>query len=100
MTLLTHPWLKDSNRLGLCIPGFAVSPSNPASSNQEISRQLHLCKSVVAFATAELASNEFESMMRAEPNGSRTTTEVLQSDTATIVFIRDYGEDQGSEIDA
>ncbi|KAI3516039.1 hypothetical protein L1887_14948 [Cichorium endivia] len=88
--------------LSLFSIGVAVSPSNPASSIQEISRQLRLCKPVVAFATAELASkllevgfrnpvvvldsNEFESMMRAEPNGSRTKTEVLQSDTAAILY--------------
>ncbi|KAI3780049.1 hypothetical protein L2E82_09911 [Cichorium intybus] len=88
--------------LSLFSIGVAVSPSNPASSIHEISRQLRLCKPVVAFATAELASkllevgfrnpvvvldsNEFESMMRAEPNGSRTKTEVLQSDTAAILY--------------
>ncbi|KAL4573857.1 hypothetical protein LXL04_020677 [Taraxacum kok-saghyz] len=88
--------------LSLFSLGVVVSPSNPASSTQEISRQLRLCKPVVAFATVESAnkllevgfpnpvvvidSNEFVSMMRAEPNGSETKIEVLQSDTAAILY--------------
>ncbi|CAH1433840.1 unnamed protein product [Lactuca virosa] len=88
--------------LSLFSLGVVVSPSNPASSIQEISRQLRLCKPAVAFATAESAnkllevgfpnpvvvidSNEFESMMRTKPNGSETKIEVLQSDTAAILY--------------
>ncbi|KVI05766.1 AMP-binding, conserved site-containing protein [Cynara cardunculus var. scolymus] len=88
--------------LSLLSIGVAVSPSNPVSSVLEVSRQIRLCKPAVAFATAESAqkllevgftnpvvmigSNEFESMMRDEPNGGRPKTEVSQSDTAAILY--------------
>ncbi|KAL4571489.1 hypothetical protein LXL04_018249 [Taraxacum kok-saghyz] len=88
--------------LSLFSLGVVVSPLNPASSTQEISRQLRLCKQVVAFATVESAnkllevgfpnpvvvidSNEFVSMMRAELNGSESKIDVLQSDTAAILY--------------
>lgn len=79
--------------------GVAISPSNPASSRPEVSRQIQLCKPVVAFSTAETAekipslrlgtvlldSAEFESMMTSEV-GELRRVEVSQSDTATILY--------------
>jgi 4-coumarate--CoA ligase len=79
--------------------GVVVSPSNPASTNSEISRQIHLCKPVVAFATSDtvakipslrygtvlLDSPEFESMMTC-PIGEFRQVSVNQSDTATILY--------------
>ncbi|KAL4558769.1 hypothetical protein LXL04_036971 [Taraxacum kok-saghyz] len=46
--------------LSLFSLGVAVSPSNPASSTQEISRQLRLCRLVVAFAIVESANKLLE----------------------------------------
>ncbi|PON82803.1 2,3-dihydroxybenzoate-AMP ligase [Trema orientale] len=81
--------------------GVAVSPSNPASTAAEISRQIQLCKPIVAFATAETAakipslrygtvlldSAEFESMMTTSREiGESRRVEVGQSDTATILY--------------
>lgn len=79
--------------------GAVISPSNPASSDSEISRQIQLCKPAVAFATSETAakipslrygvvlidSPEFESMMTSEI-GEFRRVEVSQSDTATILY--------------
>ncbi|EXB94981.1 4-coumarate--CoA ligase-like 9 [Morus notabilis] len=79
--------------------GVVISPSNPASSDSEISRQIQLCKPVVAFATLETApkipslrygvvlldSPEFESMMT-NRIGEFRRVKVRQSDTATILY--------------
>uniref|UniRef100_A0A803PHE9 4-coumarate--CoA ligase n=1 Tax=Cannabis sativa TaxID=3483 RepID=A0A803PHE9_CANSA len=79
--------------------GVVVSPANPASTTAEISRQIQLCKPIVAFAIAETAgkvpslrlgtvlldSDEFESMMTSEI-GELRRVEVNQSDTATILY--------------
>ncbi|KAL4577634.1 hypothetical protein LXL04_013744 [Taraxacum kok-saghyz] len=46
--------------LSLFSLGVVISPLNPASSTQEISRQLRLCKQVVAFATVESANKLLE----------------------------------------
>ncbi|KAI3733379.1 hypothetical protein L6452_12822 [Arctium lappa] len=90
--------------LSLFSIGVVISPSNPVSSVQEISRQIDLCKPAVAFATVEsihklleagfsnqislIGSNEFESMMRTgdRTNGGGSETEVFQYDTAAILY--------------
>lgn len=81
--------------------GVTISPSNPACTKTEISRQIHLCKPVVAFAASETAdkipplrygtvlleSSEFESMMtdgRTVECSHRVV--VHQSDTAAILY--------------
>jgi acyl-CoA synthetase (AMP-forming)/AMP-acid ligase II len=82
--------------------GVTVSPSNPASTNPEISRQIHLSKPVVAFATSATAhkipsslrygtvlldSAEFESMMTCPgPTPELPRARVNQSDTAAILY--------------
>lgn len=80
--------------------GVVISPSNPASTKPEISRQIHLCKPVVAFATSEtshkipslrygtvlLDSPEFESMMTNDLTVELHRVDVNQSDTATILY--------------
>ena len=79
--------------------GVMVSPSNPASTDSEISRQIELCKPVIAFATSSTAhkvpslkfstvvldSPEFHSMMTVETETLRPIR-VLQSDPATILY--------------
>lgn len=85
--------------------GVIVSPANPASSIQEITRQIQLCKPTIIFATTEtihknieiikfskqivlIDSNEFESMMQNESfvSFNKPKIEVLQSDTAAILY--------------
>ena len=79
--------------------GVVISPSNPASTKAEISRQIELSKPIVAFATTETAekipslrygtvlldSDEFKSMMTNKV-GEFRRVEVNQSDTATILY--------------
>ncbi|RXH72245.1 hypothetical protein DVH24_033783 [Malus domestica] len=88
--------------LSLLSLGVIVSPSNPASSSPEISRQIRICKPAVAFATSATAqkipnslrlgtilldSAEFESMMMTCPSSTESLrVEVKQSDTATILY--------------
>ncbi|KAM0984339.1 hypothetical protein ACFX15_011382 [Malus domestica] len=88
--------------LSLLYLGVIVSPSNPASSNPEISRQISLCNPAVAFATSDTAhkipnslrlgtvlldSSEFESMMLTCPSSTEwSQISVSQSDTATILY--------------
>ncbi|TQE09284.1 hypothetical protein C1H46_005219 [Malus baccata] len=88
--------------LSLLYLGVIVSPSNPANSNPEISRQISLCNPAVAFATSDTAhkipnslrlgtvlldSSEFESMMLTCPSSTEwSQISVSQSDTATILY--------------
>ncbi|PWA36071.1 AMP-dependent synthetase/ligase, AMP-binding enzyme C-terminal domain protein [Artemisia annua] len=89
--------------LSLFAIGVTVSPANPVSSIPEVSRQIHLCKPTVTFATLDsihkllevgfgnpivlIDSPEFESMMRViKSNGNLAKFEVLQSDTAAILY--------------
>ncbi|KAM1303764.1 hypothetical protein ACFX2F_021534 [Malus domestica] len=88
--------------LSLLSLGVIVSPSNPASSNPEVSHQISICRPTVAFATTATAhkipnslrlgtilldSAEFESMMMTYPSSAESLrTEVSQSDTATILY--------------
>lgn len=79
--------------------GVIVSPSNPASTESEISRQIELCKPVIAFATSSTAhkvpslkfstvvldSPEFHSMMTVE-TGNLRRVRVSQSDPAMILY--------------
>ncbi|GJW70116.1 hypothetical protein Tco_0127033 [Tanacetum coccineum] len=92
--------------LSLFAIGVTVSPANPVSSILEVSRQIHLCKPTVTFATLVsihkllevgfsnpivlIGSPEFESMMRVnKSNGNLTKIAVLQSDTAAILYSSD-----------
>ncbi|PQP92926.1 4-coumarate--CoA ligase-like 9 [Prunus yedoensis var. nudiflora] len=86
--------------LSLFSLGVIVSPSNPASSIPELSRQIHICKPAVAFATSATAhkihslrlgtflldSAEFESMMTSPAPAEPRRVQVSQSDTATILY--------------
>lgn len=79
--------------------GVIISPSNPASKESEISRQIELCKPVIAFATSTSAhkipslrhrtvildSQEFLSMMTIR-SGEYRKVQVSQSDPATILY--------------
>ncbi|KAK9272594.1 hypothetical protein L1049_002968 [Liquidambar formosana] len=80
--------------------GVVVSPANPASTESEISRQIELCKPVIAFATSAVAykvpntlrcqtvlidSPEFDSMMTSPVRGVNSV-EVSQSDLAAIMY--------------
>ncbi|KAF8390606.1 hypothetical protein HHK36_025133 [Tetracentron sinense] len=79
--------------------GVVISPSNPSSSKSEISRQIELCKPVIAFATSATAlklpslrhetvlidSPEFNSMMTI-PSEKLIRVEVLQSDPSAILY--------------
>ncbi|XP_057486512.1 4-coumarate--CoA ligase-like 9 [Actinidia eriantha] len=83
--------------LSLFSLGVIVSPSNPISSEPEVSRQIELCKPVIAFATANTAhkvtsirtilldSAEFESMMTTR-TGRTPRVNISQSDTAAILY--------------
>ncbi|KAK9277318.1 hypothetical protein L1049_006859 [Liquidambar formosana] len=85
--------------LSLFSLGVVISPSNPASTKPEISRQFELCKPVIAFATSAtvhkipslrygtilLDSPEFESMMTNQLEKLRRV-DVSQSDPATILY--------------
>ncbi|KAH7515533.1 hypothetical protein FEM48_Zijuj10G0036900 [Ziziphus jujuba var. spinosa] len=80
--------------------GVIISPSNPACTKPEISRQIHLCKPVIAFSTSETAdkipplqygtvlldSSEFESMMTNDTVEYSHRVVVRQSDAATILY--------------
>ncbi|KAL6294302.1 hypothetical protein ACE6H2_002444 [Prunus campanulata] len=86
--------------LSLFSLGVIVSPSNPASSIPDLSRQIHICKPAVAFATSATAhkihslrlgtvlldSAEFESMMTSPAAAEPRRVQVSQSDTATILY--------------
>ncbi|XP_071716563.1 4-coumarate--CoA ligase-like 9 [Rutidosis leptorrhynchoides] len=90
--------------LALFSIGVVVSPANPSSSIQEIARLLRICKPAVAFCTSEtvnkllnlgfsnqtvlIDSNEFELKMklRVELIEIKPKIEVLQSDTAAILY--------------
>ncbi|KAM7487173.1 hypothetical protein LguiB_024657 [Lonicera macranthoides] len=76
-----------------------VSPSNPASTISEISRQIQLCKPVIAFSTSDTAhklpslkyrtilldSAEFDSMMTS-PTANFNRVDVYQSEAAAIMY--------------
>ncbi|XP_004310199.1 PREDICTED: 4-coumarate--CoA ligase-like 6 isoform X1 [Fragaria vesca subsp. vesca] len=81
--------------------GVTVSPSNPASTTPEISRQIHLSRPVVAFATSAAAHNlpktlrvvlldslEFESMTMtsSSPPLELPRVRFQQSHTAAILY--------------
>ncbi|KAI3467677.1 hypothetical protein Pfo_024340 [Paulownia fortunei] len=89
--------------LSLLSLGAIVSPSNPLSSNSEISRQIQVSNPVIAFATSENASRlpalregtvlldspEFESLLLPFVSQSRdefVRVEVFQNDTAAILY--------------
>ncbi|KAL6969303.1 hypothetical protein U1Q18_029022 [Sarracenia purpurea var. burkii] len=85
--------------LALSSLGIIVSPSNPTSSESEISHQMKLCKPAIAFATSGtvhkipslchrtilLDSSEFEYMMTTD-SGNFFRENVVQSDTTAILF--------------
>lgn len=85
--------------LSLFSLGVIISPSNPASSIPEISRQIQLSKPVIAFATSDTAhklpslrhrvilldSPEFHSLMTVKTKNLRRVG-VTQSDTAAILY--------------
>ncbi|KAJ4960155.1 hypothetical protein NE237_020065 [Protea cynaroides] len=81
--------------------GVVIAPTNPTSTTYEISRQIQLCKPVIAFATAATAhklpslrhqmilldSPEFKSMLTSAEARSRfQKVEVTQSDPAVNLF--------------
>ncbi|XP_061989870.1 4-coumarate--CoA ligase-like 9 [Rosa rugosa] len=81
--------------------GVTVSPSNPASTTPEISRQIHLSRPVIAFATSATAhklpnslqygvvlldSPEFESMMTCAPATELPRVRFSQSHTAAVLY--------------
>ncbi|KAL8520169.1 hypothetical protein ACS0TY_010913 [Phlomoides rotata] len=84
--------------LSLLSLGAIVSPTNPLSSNSEISRQIQLCNPVIAFATSATASKlpalrqgtllldspDFESLLL--PCTEFDRVEVFQNDTAAILY--------------
>ncbi|KAK3040802.1 hypothetical protein RJ639_029146 [Escallonia herrerae] len=86
--------------LALYSLGVVVSPSNPASSPSDISRQIYLSKPAVAFATSDTAhklpclryktilldSPEFETMLNSTRYEGLELPEVFQSDTAAILY--------------
>ncbi|XAR50811.1 hypothetical protein NMG60_11005252 [Bertholletia excelsa] len=86
--------------LYLALSLVVVSPSNPASSVPEISRQIEISRPIVAFATCETAhkvpplrrrtilldSAEFEYMMTRPSQELPLSVEVSQSNTAAILF--------------
>ncbi|CAK9155804.1 unnamed protein product [Ilex paraguariensis] len=86
--------------LSLLSLGVIVSPSNPASSKTEISRQIQICKPVIAFVTSDTAhkvaslryrtifldSPEFESMTKSRTETSPQKIEVFPYDVAAIMF--------------
>lgn len=79
--------------------GVIISPSNPISTNHEISHQIRLSKPAIAFATSVTAhkipslrystilldSSEFESMMTTQL-GKPLRSDVYQSDPAAIMY--------------
>lgn len=79
--------------------GVVISPANPISTRSEISRQMELCKPVIAFSISAAAekipslyhrtviidSSEFESMMTG-PIRELVRVEVSQSDEAAIMY--------------
>lgn len=85
--------------LSLFSLGVIVSPSNPASTISEISRQIQLCKPVIAFSTSDTAhklpslkyrtilldSVEFDSIMTS-PTQNFNRVDVYQSDAAAIMY--------------
>ncbi|PRQ39966.1 putative AMP-dependent synthetase/ligase, AMP-binding enzyme domain-containing protein [Rosa chinensis] len=81
--------------------GVTVSPSNPASTTPEISRQIHLSRPVIAFATSATAhklpnslrygvvlldSPEFQSMMTCAPAPELPRVRFSQSHTAAVLY--------------
>ncbi|XP_059657733.1 4-coumarate--CoA ligase-like 9 isoform X2 [Cornus florida] len=86
--------------LSLFSIGVIVSPSNPTSSESEVSHQINLCKPAIAFATAATAhklpqlrhrtilldSAEFDSLLASQPGEFHDRVEVLQSDPAAILY--------------
>lgn len=89
--------------LSLLSLGAIVSPSNPLSSNSEISRQIRVCNPVIAFATSEnssklpalregtvvLDSPEFETLLLPCSNqsgGEFDRVEVFQDEIAAILY--------------
>ncbi|XP_074341514.1 4-coumarate--CoA ligase-like 9 isoform X2 [Apium graveolens] len=85
--------------LSLFAIGVIVSPSNPASSVSEVSRQVQLTTPVIAFATSETAhilpslkhppilldSPEFESLLHCEHKHQHRVV-IRQSDTAAVLY--------------
>ncbi|PIN26117.1 Acyl-CoA synthetase [Handroanthus impetiginosus] len=89
--------------LSLLSLGVIVSPSNPLSSNSEISRQIHVSNPAIAFATSENASRlpalrkgtvlldspEFESLLltcNSESRDEFVPVVVFLDDTAAILY--------------
>ncbi|XP_059657731.1 4-coumarate--CoA ligase-like 9 [Cornus florida] len=86
--------------LSLFSIGVIVSPSNPTSSESEVSYQIKLSKPVIAFATSAAArklpqlrhgtilldSAEFDSLLTSQSGEFRDRVEVLQSDPAAILY--------------
>ncbi|KAK4429706.1 4-coumarate--CoA ligase-like 9 [Sesamum alatum] len=89
--------------LSLLSLGAIVSPSNPLSSAPEVSRQIHVSKPVIAFATSETAarlpalrkgtilldSPEFESLLvpcSSPSHDEFVRAELFQHDTAAILY--------------
>ncbi|XP_010250798.1 PREDICTED: 4-coumarate--CoA ligase-like 9 [Nelumbo nucifera] len=80
--------------------GVVISPANPTGTIPEISRQIELCKPVIAFATSEMAdklpslrhqtilldSPEFQAMMTTKLGYRFAPVEVAQSEPATILY--------------
>ncbi|KAL8037905.1 hypothetical protein ABFX02_11G068000 [Erythranthe guttata] len=88
--------------LSLLSLGVVVSPSNPLSSNSDISRQIHVSNPAIAFATSDTASRlpalregtvlldspEFESLLLQFRNDDDefARIEVFQNDAAAILY--------------
>ncbi|KAG8365935.1 hypothetical protein BUALT_Bualt17G0023700 [Buddleja alternifolia] len=87
--------------LSLFSLGTVVSPSNPLTSDSDVSRQIHVSKPAIAFATSEIASRislpaalrertilldspDFDSLL--QPCDEFVRSEVFQDDAAAILY--------------